>query len=114
MTKVLKKKKLKKTRKSSGMNMLAVKAGDDCGLGAGQVLAKQPRAQVSVRWAAGSGEQQGVRSSCWPQDLYKVGKYESDDGELWDDEEGSGNNSWETQSEEKDLHTDTENQNIID
>ena len=94
------------------------KAGDDCGLGAGQVLDNQPSGQVSVWWAAGSGEQQGVRSSCWPQDLYKVGEYDSDDGELWedeeDDEEGSGNDSWETQSEqevevkekEEDLHTD--------
>ena len=82
------------------------------------MLDNQPSGQVSVWWAAGRGEQQGVRSSCWPQDLYKVGEYDSDDGELWedeeDDEEGSGNDSWETQSEqeveeeekEEDLHTD--------
>ena len=50
-------------------------------------------------WWAGQGE--GVRSSCWPQDLYRVGEYDSDEGDLWydsDDEEGSedGNESWET------------------
>jgi len=56
------------------------KAGDDCGLGAGQVLENQPSGQVHVWWAAAAGE--GVRSSCWPQDLYKVGEYDSDDGEL--------------------------------
>ena len=34
---------------------------------------------------------------CWPQDLYKVGDYDSDEGELWDD--GSSEGSWETESE---------------
>merc|ERR1719507_1933277 len=92
------------------------KAGDDCGLGAGQVLDNQPSGQVSVWWAANDGS--GVRSSCWPQDLYKVGEYDSDDDELWqdedDDDEMSGNDSWETESEqeveedvkEEELHTD--------
>jgi len=94
------------------------KAGDDCGLGAGQVLENQPSGQVHVWWAAAAGE--GVRSSCWPQDLYKVGEYDSDDGELWDDDEEeddvSGNDSWETESEqeveeevgEELLHTDAQ------
>ena len=68
------------------------KAGDDCGLGAGQVLDNQPSGQVrdcyqpaclnidrqmlknfhqvSVWWAVKDGS--GVRTCCWPQDLYKV------------------------------------------
>ena len=39
----------------------------------------------------------GHVSMCWPQDLYKVGDYDSDEGELWDD--GSSEGSWETESE---------------
>lgn len=35
-------------------------------------------------------------SMCWPQDLYKVREYDSDDGELWDDV--STDASWETES----------------
>ena len=59
--------------------------------------------QVSVWWA---GERGGVRSSCWPQDLYRVGEYDSEEGELWDhedDDEDSdgGNESWETEEEEE-------------
>ena len=59
---------------------------------------------VSVWWA-GPGE--GVRSACWPQDLYRVGDYDSDEGDLWhdssfdedgDDSDG-GNESWETEEE---------------
>jgi len=69
-------------------------------------------------WWAGEGDKEGVRSACWPQDLYKVGEYDSDDGELWedDDESGdeSGNDSWETEEEQEgmidvkdeELHTD--------
>jgi len=92
-------------------------AGDDCGLGAGQVLDNHPSGQVSVWWA-GEGKGEGVRSACWPQDLYKVGEYDSDEGELWEDEDESGdesgNDSWETEEEqegfedvqEEELHTD--------
>jgi len=92
-------------------------AGDDCGLGAGQVLDNHPSGQVSVWWA-GEGDGKGVKSACWPQDLYKVGEYDSDEGELWEDEDESGdesgNDSWETEEEqegfedvkEADLHTD--------
>ena len=59
--------------------------------------------QVSVWWAK-QGE--GVRSSCWPQDLYRVGEYDSDEGDLWydsDNEEDSedSNESWETEDEEE-------------
>eukprot|EP00092_Neocalanus_flemingeri_P034351 GFUD01037358.1.p1 GENE.GFUD01037358.1~~GFUD01037358.1.p1 ORF type:complete len:1189 (+),score=379.97 GFUD01037358.1:41-3607(+) len=92
-------------------------AGDDCGLGAGQVLDNHPSGQVSVWWA-GEGDGKGVRSTCWPQDLYKVGEYDSDEGELWEDEDESGdesgNDSWETEEEQEgfedvkpeELHTD--------
>ena len=72
---------------------------------------------MSVWWAGASGD--GVRSSCWPQDLYRVGEYDSDDGELWDsefdgEESEGGNESWETEEEEErvgdakieDLHND--------
>jgi hypothetical protein len=42
-------------------------------------------------------------SPCWPQDLYRLGDYDSD-GEIWDDdgndnengEGGSSDDSWET------------------
>ena len=59
--------------------------------------------QVSVWWA---GERGGVRSSCWPQDLYRVGEYDSEEGELWDhedddEESDGGNESWETEEEEE-------------
>ena len=37
-------------------------------------------------------------SKCWPQDLYKVGEYDSDEGELWDD--AGSDASWETESED--------------
>lgn len=40
----------------------------------------------------------GHVSMSWPQDLYKVGEYDSDEGELWDD--GSSEASWETESED--------------
>ena len=47
--------------------------------------------QIEVWWAGGH------TSRCYPQDLYKVGEYDSDEGELWDDV--SSEDSWETQSE---------------
>lgn len=40
----------------------------------------------------------GHISMCWPQDLYKVGEYDSDEGELWGDV--SSEASWETESED--------------
>ena len=47
-----------------------------------------------------------MTSSCWPQDLYKVGEYDSDEGDLWydeeeDEDEEDGNESWETEEEEE-------------
>lgn len=37
-------------------------------------------------------------SMCWPQDLYRVGEYDSDEGELWDTPASDA--SWETESED--------------
>jgi len=66
----------------------------------GQVLDNYTSGQVLVWWA------NNTTSACWPQDLYKIGEYDSDDGELWDDndsdsdEEGNlSGESWETESE---------------
>ena len=56
--------------------------------------------QVLVWWA------NNTTSACWPQDLYKIGEYDSDDGELWDendddfDDDNQSESSWETASEE--------------
>lgn len=48
--------------------------------------------QVRVWWV------DGHISMCWPQDLYKCGEYDSEDGELW--EETNSEASWETESED--------------
>ena len=56
--------------------------------------------QVLVWWA------NNTTYACWPQDLYKIGEYDSDDGELWDendddfDDDNQSESSWETASEE--------------
>lgn len=59
---------------------------------AGQVLDVHPNGMVEVSWV------NSEKSFCYPQDLYKVGEYDSDEGELWDDAEAS-DDSWETESE---------------
>ncbi|XP_046607611.1 (E3-independent) E2 ubiquitin-conjugating enzyme UBE2O [Neodiprion virginianus] len=66
--------------------------GEDAGCTAGQILDNYPEGRVKVWWA------DGHVSMCWPQDLYKVGEYDSDEGELWDDV--SSEASWETESED--------------
>ncbi|KAG8238849.1 hypothetical protein J437_LFUL018746 [Ladona fulva] len=66
--------------------------GEDANCTGGQVLDNYPEGRVQVWWV------DGHISMCWPQDLYKVGEYDSDEGELWDD--GSSEASWETQSED--------------
>ncbi|XP_054000530.1 (E3-independent) E2 ubiquitin-conjugating enzyme UBE2O [Hylaeus anthracinus] len=66
--------------------------GEDAGCTAGQVLDNYPEGRVKVWWV------DGHVSMCWPQDLYKVGEYESDEGELWDDV--SSDASWETELED--------------
>ncbi|XP_046659894.1 (E3-independent) E2 ubiquitin-conjugating enzyme UBE2O-like isoform X2 [Homalodisca vitripennis] len=64
--------------------------GEDANCTAGQVLDNYPEGKVRVWWV------DGHISMCWPQDLYKVREYDSDDGELWDDV--STEASWETES----------------
>lgn len=66
--------------------------GEDAGCTAGQVLDNYPEGRVKVWWV------DGHVSMCWPQDLYKVGEYDSDEGELWDDV--SSDSSWETELED--------------
>lgn len=66
--------------------------GEDANCTAGQVLDNYPEGMVRVWWV------DGHVSMSWPQDLYKVGEYDSDEGELWDD--GSSDASWETESED--------------
>ncbi|XP_025601768.2 (E3-independent) E2 ubiquitin-conjugating enzyme isoform X2 [Athalia rosae] len=66
--------------------------GQDAGCTAGQVLDNYPEGRVKVWWV------DGHVSMCWPQDLYKVGEYDGDEGELWDDV--SSEASWETESED--------------
>ncbi|XP_026673071.1 (E3-independent) E2 ubiquitin-conjugating enzyme UBE2O isoform X2 [Ceratina calcarata] len=66
--------------------------GEDAGCTAGQVLDNYPEGRVKVWWV------DGHVSMCWPQDLYKVGEYDSEEGELWDDV--SSDASWETELED--------------
>lgn len=65
--------------------------GEDANCTAGQVLDNYPEGLVKVWWI------DGHISMCWPQDLYKVGEYDSDEGE-WDDV--SSDASWETELED--------------
>ncbi|OAD61943.1 Ubiquitin-conjugating enzyme E2 O [Eufriesea mexicana] len=65
--------------------------GEDAGCTAGQVLDNYPEGRVKVWWV------DGHVSMCWPQDLYKVGEYDSDE-EVWDDV--SSDASWETELED--------------
>ncbi|XP_055938770.1 (E3-independent) E2 ubiquitin-conjugating enzyme UBE2O-like isoform X2 [Argiope bruennichi] len=59
---------------------------------AGQVVDVHCSGQVEVSWVNGD------TSLCYPQELYRVGEYDSDD--LWaDDESVSDEDSWETESE---------------
>ncbi|KAF0293215.1 (E3-independent) E2 ubiquitin-conjugating enzyme [Amphibalanus amphitrite] len=63
--------------------------------GGGDGASGQP-VMVKVWWA------NGTTSNCYPQDLFRVGEYDSDEGELWDnhDSADSTESQWETQSEE--------------
>ncbi|XP_042903000.1 (E3-independent) E2 ubiquitin-conjugating enzyme UBE2O isoform X2 [Parasteatoda tepidariorum] len=59
---------------------------------AGQVVDVHATGQVEVSWVSGE------KSLCYPQELYRVGEYDSDD--LWaDDDSFSDEDSWETESE---------------
>ncbi|GBP38405.1 hypothetical protein EVAR_28202_1 [Eumeta japonica] len=66
--------------------------GEDANCTAGQVIDNFPSGLVKVWWV------DGHTSMCWPQDLYKVGEYDSEDGELWGSEGSASEDSWETQS----------------
>jgi len=75
---------------------------------AGQIMDNHPDGQVRVCWA------DGEISPCWPQDLFRLGDYDSDDGEIWDenennsddgiddeDDEVNSDSSWETETEDE-------------
>ncbi|KAJ8730248.1 hypothetical protein PYW07_017286 [Mythimna separata] len=66
--------------------------GEDANCTAGQVIDNFPSGRVKVWWV------DGHTSMCWPQDLYKVGEYDSEEGELWGSEGSASEDSWETQS----------------
>ncbi|XP_038211720.1 (E3-independent) E2 ubiquitin-conjugating enzyme isoform X2 [Zerene cesonia] len=66
--------------------------GEDANCTAGQVIDNFPSGRVKVWWV------DGHTSMCWPQDLYKVGEYDSEDGELWGSDGSASEDSWETQS----------------
>ncbi|XP_039753819.1 (E3-independent) E2 ubiquitin-conjugating enzyme isoform X5 [Pararge aegeria] len=66
--------------------------GEDANCTAGQVIDNFPTGRVKVWWV------DGHTSMCWPQDLYKVGEYDSEDGELWGSDGSGSEDSWETQS----------------
>ncbi|XP_072932156.1 (E3-independent) E2 ubiquitin-conjugating enzyme UBE2O isoform X2 [Epargyreus clarus] len=66
--------------------------GEDENCTAGQVIDNFPSGRVKVWWV------DGHTSMCWPQDLYKVGEYDSEDGELWASDGSASDDSWETQS----------------
>ncbi|CAK1547052.1 unnamed protein product [Leptosia nina] len=66
--------------------------GEDANCTAGQVIDNFPSGRVKVWWV------DGHTSMCWPQDLYKVGEYDSEDGDLWGSDGSASEDSWETQS----------------
>jgi ubiquitin-conjugating enzyme E2 O len=86
--------------------------GEDASCTAGQVLDNFPEGRVSFLLYVVSSLNVSTQcilqvqvwwvdnhvSMCWPQDLYKVGEYDSDEGELWDD--AGSDASWETESED--------------
>ena len=69
----------------------------------GQVLDNYPSGKILVWWP------NDQTSECWPQDLYKIGEYDSDEGELWeDDNDDISEESWETESEDSDVDLEDE------
>lgn len=80
----------------------------DQSCGAGQIMDNYPDGQVRVWWA------NSTITACWPQDLFRLGEYDSDEGEIWDDngansevEDGededdqASDSSWVTETEEE-------------
>lgn len=82
-------------------------AGQSCG--AGQIMDNYPDGQVRVWWA------NSTITACWPQDLFRLGEYDSDEGEIWDnngansdmedgeeeDDDAASDSSWVTETEEE-------------
>jgi len=81
--------------------------GESAAGAAGQVLDNHQTGKVEVWWS------EGQTTLCWPQELYRIGDYDSEAGELWDDEtdfddvddydrenaQDDSQQSWETESE---------------
>ncbi|CAB3223889.1 unnamed protein product [Arctia plantaginis] len=78
--------------------------GEDAKCTAGQVIDNFPSGRVKVWWV------DGHTSMCWPQDLYKVGEYDSEEGELWGSDGSGSEDSWETQSSAHDPEPKTPDQ----
>ncbi|XP_055623430.1 (E3-independent) E2 ubiquitin-conjugating enzyme [Toxorhynchites rutilus septentrionalis] len=65
--------------------------GNDSNCSAGQVIDNYPNGMVKVWWV------DDHVSMCWPQDIFEVGQYDSENN-FWGNED-SDNNSWETEDE---------------
>lgn len=65
--------------------------GDECS-SAGQVVDNYPEGKVKVWWVNNS------ISMCWPQDLFEVGQYDSENN-FWGNADSDGGDSWETEDE---------------
>lgn len=68
--------------------------GDDSNCTAGQVIDNYPNGMVKVWWV------DDHVSMCWPQDIFEVGQYDSENN-FWGND--SDNNSWETEDETSEL-----------
>ncbi|XP_058812642.1 (E3-independent) E2 ubiquitin-conjugating enzyme [Topomyia yanbarensis] len=68
--------------------------GDDSNCSAGQVIDNYPNGMVKVWWV------DDHVSMCWPQDIFEVGQYDSENN-FWGND--SDNNSWETEDETSEL-----------
>uniref|UniRef100_A0A8D8MRR4 (E3-independent) E2 ubiquitin-conjugating enzyme n=2 Tax=Culex pipiens TaxID=7175 RepID=A0A8D8MRR4_CULPI len=69
--------------------------GDDSNCSAGQVIDNYPNGMVKVWWV------DDHVSMCWPQDIFEVGQYDSENN-FWGNND-SDNNSWETEDETSEL-----------
>lgn len=69
--------------------------GDDSNCSAGQVIDNYPNGMVKVWWV------DNHVSMCWPQDIFEVGQYDSENN-FWSNND-SDNNSWETEDETSEL-----------
>ncbi|XP_058466621.1 (E3-independent) E2 ubiquitin-conjugating enzyme [Malaya genurostris] len=68
--------------------------GEDSNCSAGQVIDNYPNGMVKVWWV------DNHVSMCWPQDIFEVGQYDSENN-FWGND--SDNNSWETEDETSEL-----------